>query len=92
MSRGIVDILRRDPAPQRERKAKAKAALSSPWLQALCREMKKENAYSAFYLSVRWKNLSLLEKMVRWQAEGNPLFGKFDWAGYYLLGGRRSRE
>lgn len=88
---GINDILRRDPAPKKQRKAKAAEVLRSSWLQGLCTWMAQEKNYSPYYLPVKWKNLMLLSKMEESRRAGSGFFGKMDWLGWYLLGGKWER-
>ncbi len=90
---GVADILRRDPAPLSGLKRdKAAAALRSSWLRALLDQMRSERCYSPYYLPCRWRNLQLLYTLAEAKRTGSPLFGKLDWAGYYLLAGRLRRD
>ena len=90
---GVADILRRDPAPLSGiRRDKATAALRSPWLRALLDQMRTERCYSAYYLPCRWRNTQLVYTLAEAKRTNSPLYGKLDWAGYYLLGGRLRRE
>ena len=90
---GVADILRRDPAKRRAvRRDKAYAALRSPWLHALLERMRIESCYSAYYLPCRWRSIRLVWVMAEARRTGSPLFGKLDWAGYYLLGRRLRRD
>ena len=90
---GVADILRRDPAKRRTvRRDKAYAALRSPWLHALLERMRIEGCYSAYYLPCRWRSIRLVWVMAEARRTGSPLFGKLDWAGYYLLGRRLRRD
>ena len=90
---GVADILRRDPAKRRAvRRDKAYAALRSPWLHALLERMRIEGCYSAYYLPCRWRSIRLVWVMTEARRTGSPLFGKLDWAGYYLLGRRLRRD
>ena len=90
---GVADILRRDPAKRRAvRRDKAYAALRSPWLHALLERMRIEGCYSAYYLPCRWRSICLVWVMAEARRTGSPLFGKLDWAGYYLLGRRLRRD
>ena len=90
---GVADILRRDPAPTKGlRRDKAAAALRNPWLLALLARMKAEGCYSAYYLPCRWRNVSLICKLAEAKRSDPALYGKLDWAGYYLLGGRLRRD
>ena len=85
--------MRRDPSPtKRLRGYKAEAALRSPWLRALLERMKIEGCYSAYYLPCRWRSIRLVWVMAEARRTGSPLFGKLDWAGYYLLGRRLRRD
>ena len=77
---GVADILRRDPA------------LRSPWLHALLERMRIEGCYCAYYLPCRWRSIRLVWVMAEARRTGSPLFGKLDWAGYYLLGRRLRRD
>ncbi|HIX95474.1 MAG TPA: glycosyltransferase [Candidatus Gemmiger excrementipullorum] len=90
---GVADILRRDPTPlQGIRRDKAAAALRRPWLRALLDRMRQERCYSAYYLPCRWRSIRLVYAMAEAKRAGSPLYGKLDWAGYYLLGGRLRRD
>ena len=90
---GVADILRRDPTPlQGIRRDKAAAALRRPWLRALLDRMRQERCYSAYYLPCRWRSTRLVYAMAEAKRAGSPLYGKLDWAGYYLLGGRLRRD
>ena len=90
---GVADILRRDPAKRSAvRRDKAYAALRSPWLHALLERMRIEGCYSAYYLPCRWRSIRLVWVMAEARRTGSPLFGKLDWAGYYLLGRRLRRD
>ena len=90
---GVADILRRDPAKRAAvRRDKAIAALRSPWLHALLERMRIERCYSAYYLPCRWRSVRLIFTLAEAKRTGSPMFGKLDWAGYYLLGGRLRRD
>ena len=90
---GVADILRRDPAKSaRVRRDKAIAALRSPWMHALLERMKIERAYSAYYLPCRWHSTRLIWALAEAKRTGSPLYGKLDWAGYYLLRGKMRRD
>ena len=90
---GVADIMRRDPSPtQRLKGYKAEAALRSPWLRALLERMKIEHCYSAYYLPCRWRNVGLVCRLANARLTDSPLYGKLDWAGYYLLLGRMRRD
>ena len=90
---GVADILRRDPAPLSGiRQDKAAAALRTPWLRALLDQMRAERCYSAYYLPCRWRSTRLVYALAEAKRTGSPLYGKLDWAGYYLLLGRLSRS
>lgn len=88
---GAADILRRDPAPAPRRRRKAAAALRHPWLADLLGRMRAARCYSPYYLPLRWHSLRLLWRLSEAARTGSPLFGKLDWGGYYLLGGRWDR-
>ena len=88
---GAADILRRDPSPKPARRAKAAAALRCPWLQTLLDTMRAERCYSPYYLPLRWRCLPLLWMLAEAARTGSRRFGRLDWAGYYLLGGRWDR-
>lgn len=92
LAEGVADILRRDPGSRQERCAKASAALRGVWLRSLLRQMKAEGNYSAYYLPALWRSRRLVYAMAEAKRSGSPLYGKLDWAGYYLLGGRRKRD
>ena len=53
--------------------------------------MRAARCYSPYYLPLRWRCLPLLYRLAEADRTGSPLFGKLDWAGYYLLGGRWKR-
>ena len=90
---GVADIMRRDPAPLSGiRRDKAAAALRTPWLRNLLDAMRKEHCYSAYYLPCRWRSTRLVYTLAEAKRTGSPLYGKLDWAGYYLLGGRLRRD
>lgn len=90
---GVADILRRDPAPLSGiRRDKAATALRTPWLRALLDCMRTERCYSAYYLPCRWRSTRLVYTMAEAKRTGSPLYGKLDWAGYYLLGCRLRRD
>lgn len=90
---GVADILRRDPAPLSGiRRDKAAAALRTPWLRTLLDRMREERCYSAYYLPCRWRSTRLVYTLAEARRTGSPLYGKLDWAGYYLLGGRLRRD
>ena len=88
---GVADILRRDPGEPTARLAKARAALRHPWLGEMLDTMKAKRCYSPYYLPLRLRRPRLLYRMAEAARTGSPLFGKLDWAGYYLLGGRWHR-
>ena len=82
-----------DPAKRAAvRRDKAIAALRSPWLHALLERMRIERCYSAYYLPCRWRSVRLIFTLAEAKRTGSPMFGKLDWAGYYLLGGRLRRD
>ena len=90
---GVADILRRDPAPLNGLKRdKAAAALRTPWLRALLDRMRDERCYSAYYLPCRWRNVGLVCRVDEARRANAPLYGKLDWAGYYLLLGKMKRD
>ena len=68
------------------------AALRTPWLRALLDQMRAERCYSAYYLPCRWRSTRLVYALAEAKRTGSPLYGKLDWAGYYLLLGRLSRS
>ena len=65
--------------------------LQSPWLKSLLDTMRHEHCYSPYYLPCRWNSLRLLWMLSEAARTQSPLFGKLDWAGYYLLLGRMKR-
>lgn len=90
---GVADILRRDPAPlDGLKRDKAAAALRTPWLRSLLDQMRAERCYSAYYLPCRWRSTRLLYTLAEAKRQDSPLYGKLDWAGYYLLLGRLRRD
>lgn len=54
--------------------------------------MKIEHCYSAYYLPCRWRNVGLVCRVDEARRANAPLYGKLDWAGYYLLLGRMRRD
>ena len=54
--------------------------------------MRAERCYSAYYLPCRWRSTRLVYTMAEAKRTGSPLYGKLDWAGYYLLLGRLRRD
>jgi len=54
--------------------------------------MRHEHCYSPYYLPCRWNSLRLLWMLSEAARTQSPLFGKLDWAGYYLLGRRLRRD
>lgn len=88
---GVADILRRDPAAPAARLAKARAALRDPWLAGLLDTMRRNRCYSPYYLPLCRGWARVIYRMAESARTGSPLFGKLDWAGYYLLGGRWHR-
>lgn len=84
---GVADILRRDPGEPPARLAKARTALQTPWLRQMLDTMKAKRCYSPYYLPLRLRRPRLIYRMAEAARTGSPLFGKLDWAGYYLLGG-----
>jgi len=54
--------------------------------------MRIEGCYCAYYLPCRWRSIRLVWVMAEARRTGSPLFGKLDWAGYYLLGRRLRRD
>ena len=92
LAEGAADILRRDPDAMPARRAKARTALQSPWLKSLLDTMCHEHCYSPYYLPCRWNSLRLLWMLSEAARTQSPLFGKLDWAGYYLLLGRMKRD
>lgn len=90
---GVADILRRDPAKRKAvRRDKAYAALRNAWLHALLERMRIEQCYAAYYLPCRWRSVRLVWMLAEAKRSGSPLYGKLDWAGYYLLRGKLRRD
>lgn len=92
MAEGIADILRRDPADAESRRGKARTALANSWLRSLLRTMTQEKCYSPWLLPCRTNSLRLIWTLSEAARTESPLFGKLDWAGYYLLLGRYRRS
>lgn len=88
---GVADILRRDPGSPAARMAKARSALKSVWLADLLDTMRRNRCYSPYYLPLRRRSPRLIALMAESARRNSPLFGKLDWGGYYLLGGRWHR-
>ena len=61
-------------------------------LRALLERMKIEHCYSAYYLPCRWRNVGLVCRVDEARRANAPLYGKLDWAGYYLLLGKMKRD
>lgn len=89
---GVADILLRDPATSRARRAKARAALRAPWLRQQLQALRAAGLYSPYYLPCLWRSTALVSALYRSKTRSSGwLFGKLDWAGYYLFLGRRRR-
>lgn len=88
---GVADILWRDPLPLRQRRTKARAAVRHPWLRAHLDTMRQAHCYSAYYLPLRWRSVAATTRMAALRKAESRWFGRFDWAGYYLLGGHWNR-
>lgn len=89
---GAADILHRDPAAPAVRRRKMAEVLREPWLRGLLRTLKAEKSYSPYYLPCLWRSRLLLNALYCSKFHGKSwLFGKLDWAGYYLFLGRRQR-
>ena len=54
--------------------------------------MRHEHCYSPYYLPCRWRNVGLVCRVDEARRANAPLYGKLDWAGYYLLLGRMRRD
>lgn len=90
---GVADILRRRPRQAQGRApGQGLCRPAQPWLHALLERMRIEGCYSAYYLPCRWRSIRLVWVMAEARRTGSPLFGKLDWAGYYLLGRRLRRD
>ena len=90
---GVADILRRDPAKRRAvRRDKAYAALRSPWLHALWSGCALRAATAPTTSPAAGAASALSGSWPRPGGPALPLFGKLDWAGYYLLGRRLRRD
>ena len=72
-------------------KAAARAALRSDCMQALCASLRAEKIYSPYYLPVCWGLMGVVARMAQSRGQGSRLFGRLDWLGWYLLGGRWKR-
>lgn len=83
---GVADILARDPLPEAQRRKKASAALTLPWLRWLLTAMKAERIISPYYLPCLWRCLPLLCRA----AEDAAFRGHLQWLTYYLFLGRRA--
>ena len=64
---------------------------AKPMAEKLLDTMRHEHCYSPYYLPCRWNSLRLLWMLSEAARTQSPLFGKLDWAGYYLLLGRMKR-
>ena len=54
--------------------------------------MTSDRCYSPYLLPCRWNSLRLIWALAESARTASPLFGKLDWAGYYLLLGRYARD
>ena len=89
---GAADILHRSPAAPAVRRRKMAEVLREPWLRGLLRTLKAEKSYSPYYLPCLWRSRLLLNALYCSKFHGKSwLFGKLDWAGYYLFLGKRRR-
>lgn len=88
LAEGAADILRRDPAPPGDRRQKARATLTQPWLRELLAQMRAERSTSPYYLPCLWGNVGLVQAA----AENGRLRERLDWLTWYLYLGRRARE
>ena len=74
------------------RRRKMAEVLREPWLRGLLRTLKAEKSYSPYYLPCLWRSRLLLNALYCSKFHGKSwLFGKLDWAGYYLFLGKRRR-
>lgn len=75
-----------------QRRAKRRAVLRDPAAVRIWQYYAKEKVFSPYYLPLRLKMGRTAAWLYRLQQVGSSLFGKLDWAQYYLLGGRYCRE
>lgn len=88
LAEGAVDILHRGPGTPAERRRRAKAALTQPWVRALLAAMRAEHSVSPYYLPCLLGSVRLAAAA----ADDARFRGRLDWLTYYLYGGRRARE
>ena len=68
-----------------------KALLHHPCLGNILRYCKQNRLYSPYYLPLKTGLYGLAGRMWQMEAEKNRNFGRLDWLGYYLLGGKWNR-
>ena len=68
-----------------------RALLHHPCLENMLAYCKKAKLYSPYYLPLRTGNYALAAHLWLLDATENHSFGRWDWLGYYLLGGRWNR-
>ena len=88
LAEGAADILRRGTGTPAERRRKARAALTQPWMRALLAAMRAEHSTSPYYLPCLLGSV----RLTALAAEDTRLRGRLDWLSYYLYLGRRARE
>ena len=73
------------------RKPMDRALLHHPCLANMLAYCKKAKLYSPYYLPLRTGNYALAAHLWLLDATENRSFGRWDWLGYYLLGGKWKR-
>ena len=73
------------------RKPMDRALLHHPCLANMLAYCKKAKLYSPYYLPLRTGNYALAARLWLLDATENRSFGRWDWLGYYLLGGKWKR-
>lgn len=86
LAEGAADLLCRGTD-----RAAARAALCTDGVKHLCRLLRQKKIYSPYYLPVRFGLAGLTARMAQSHRQGSRLFGRMDWLGWYLLGGKWAR-
>lgn len=90
---GLDALTRPDPdMTAAQRRAERRAVLRDPAAARLWQYYARERVFSPYYLALRFRMGRTAAWLYRLQQAGSPLFGKLDWAQYYLLGGRYRRD
>ena len=80
-----AQLIRQD---QREGKEIPRSLLAHPCMRDMLDYCRRHRLYSPYYLPLRTCCYSLAGRLWRLQASGSRWYGRLDWLGYYLLGGR----